>query len=117
MNSSASGSHPISVAAMLCPLPSVESSTMLKASGVLDSAATTMQSPGTSGGNGGSFGGCGGAGGSGGGEGGGDGDGGSTVNEVFTSDATDDLLSLYLQLELVAMAVRSPLMWAEPLPL
>ena len=102
---------------MLCPLPSVESSTMLKASGVLDSAATTMQSPGTSGGSGGSFGGCGGAGGSGGGDGGGDGGGGSTVNAVFTSDATDDLLSLYCQLELVAMAVRSPLMWAEPLPL
>ena len=102
---------------MLCPLPSVESSTMLKASGVLDSAATTMQSPGTSSGNGGSFGGCGGAGGSGGEDGGGDGDGGSTVNEVFTSDATDDLVSLYCQLEPIAMAVRSPLMWAELLPL
>eukprot|EP00964_Phaeocystis_antarctica_P121063 scaffold84766_cov63-Phaeocystis_antarctica.AAC.3 len=73
--------HPMSVAAMLCPLPSVESSTMLKASGVLDSAATTMQSPGTSGGSGGSFGGCGGAGGSGDGDGGGHGGGGSTVNE------------------------------------
>eukprot|EP00964_Phaeocystis_antarctica_P072179 scaffold44113_cov60-Phaeocystis_antarctica.AAC.2 len=44
------GVHPMSVAAMLCPLPSVESSTMLKASGELDSAATTMQSPGDIGG-------------------------------------------------------------------
>ena len=75
-----------------------------------------MQSPGTSGGSGGSFGGCGGAGGSGGGDGGGDGGGGSTVNAVFTSDATDDLLSLYCQLELVAMAVRSPLMCSESVP-
>ena len=39
------------------------------------------------------------------------------MNEVFTSEATDDLLSLYCQLEAIAMAVRSPLMWAEPMPL
>ena len=89
---------------------------MLKASGVLDSAATTMQSPGTSGGSGGSFGGCGGAGGSGGGNGGRDGGGGSTVNEVFTSDATDDLLLLYCQLELIAMAVRSSLICSVSVP-
>jgi hypothetical protein len=82
----------MSVALMLCPLPSVESSTMLKASGELDSAATTMQSPGTNGGSGGAFGGCGAAGGSGGGDGGGDGGCGSTVNEVLTRGATDDLL-------------------------
>ena len=68
------GSHPLSVAAMLCPLPSVESSTMLKASGELsDSAATTMQSPGDSGGSGGCAGGAGSAGGRAGGAGGGDG--------------------------------------------
>ena len=72
----------MSVTAMLCPLPSVESSTMLKASGVLDSAATTMQSPGISGGSGGSFGGCGGAGGSGGGDGGNGGGIGSTAKPV-----------------------------------
>ena len=89
---------------------------MLKASGVLDSAATTMQSPGTSGGSGGSFGGCGGAGGSGDGDGGGHGGGGSTVNEVFTSDATDDLLLLYCQLEPVAMAVRSSLICSVSVP-
>ena len=50
----------MSVALMLCPLPSVESSTMLKASGELDSAATTMQSPGTNGGSAGGGGGDGG---------------------------------------------------------
>eukprot|EP00964_Phaeocystis_antarctica_P010316 scaffold5667_cov68-Phaeocystis_antarctica.AAC.8 len=77
----------MSVAAMLCPLPSVESSRMLKASGVLDRTATTMQSPGTSGGSGGAFGGCGGAGGSGGSDGGENGDGGSTVKDVLTSAA------------------------------
>ena len=89
---------------------------MLKASGSSDSNATTMQSPGISGGSGGSFGGCGGAGGSGGGDGGGDGDGGSTVNEVFTSDATDDLLSLCCQLEPVAIAMRNLLMLAVSVP-
>ena len=62
----ACGSHPMSVALMLCPLPSVDSSTMLKASGELDSAATTMQSPGTSGGSGGGGGGDGGGAGGGG---------------------------------------------------
>ena len=62
----ACGSHPMSVALMLCPLPSVESSTMLKASGQLDSAATTMQSPGTNGGSGGGDGGDAGDGGGGG---------------------------------------------------
>ena len=36
------------------------------------------------------------------------------MNEVLTSEATDDLLSLYCQLEAIAMAVRSPLMWADP---
>ena len=90
---------------------------MLKASGVLDSAATTIQSPGTSGGSGGSFGGRGGAGGSGGGDGGGVGDGGSTVNDVLTSAAiVERLSSSYCQLELVAMAMRSPLMGAESGP-
>eukprot|EP00964_Phaeocystis_antarctica_P010318 scaffold5667_cov68-Phaeocystis_antarctica.AAC.10 len=70
---------------MLCPLPSVESSTMLKASGVLDSAATTMQSPGDSDGSGGGAGGVGGdEGGDGddGGRPGGGGGGGSTVNDA-----------------------------------
>ena len=77
------------VAAMLCPLPSVESSTMLKARGELeDSAATTMQSPGDNGGSGGGDGGDGIAGGGAGGAGGGAGGGGSTVNEVFTYEAT-----------------------------
>eukprot|EP00964_Phaeocystis_antarctica_P072181 scaffold44113_cov60-Phaeocystis_antarctica.AAC.4 len=72
------------VAAMLCPLPSVESSTMLNVSGESDSAATTMQSPGNSGGSGGGDGGDGIAGGGAGGAGGGAGGGGSTVNEFFT---------------------------------
>ena len=106
----------MSVALMLCPLPSVESSTMLKASGELDSAATTMQSPGTNGGSGGGDGGDGGGGGGDGGLGGagggvgGAGGGGSTANDVFTCDATDDhpVVSLYCQLEPVAIAVRSP---------
>ena len=78
----------MSVAAMLCPLPSVESSTMLKASGSSENTATTMQSPGTSGGSGGSFGGCGGAGGSGGGDGGNGGGIGSTAKPV--SGLNDD---------------------------
>ena len=54
---------------------------MLKASGVLDSVATTIQSPGTRGGSGGGGGGAGGAGGWNGGDGrvGGGGDGGGGV--------------------------------------
>ena len=71
----------MSVALMLCPLPSVESSTMLKASGELDSAATIMQSPGHNAGRGGGDGGDGGAGGSGGGDGG---DGGGVGGIGFT---------------------------------
>ena len=79
----------MSVAAMLCPLPSVESSTMLKVGGELeDSAATTMQSPGDSAGSGGGDGGDGIAGGGAGGAGGGAGGGGSTVNEFFKYGAT-----------------------------
>ena len=82
----------MSVMAMLCPLPSVESSTMLKALGQLeDSAATTMQSPGDSGGSGGGAGGAGSAGGGAGGAGGGAGGGGSTVNEVFMYGATCEM--------------------------
>ena len=84
----ACGSHPMSVALMLCPLPSVESSTMLKASGELDSAATTMQSPGDNAGSGGGKGGDGGDGGSGGGcggDGGSGGDGGDGGGDAQTS--------------------------------
>ena len=69
---------------MLCPLPSVESSTMLKASGELDSAATTMQSPGDNAGSGGGKGGDGGDGGAGGSGGGDGGDGGGVGGIGFT---------------------------------
>eukprot|EP00964_Phaeocystis_antarctica_P010313 scaffold5667_cov68-Phaeocystis_antarctica.AAC.5 len=69
----------MSVAAMLCPLPSVESSTMLKASGSSENTATTMQSPGDSDGSGG------GAGGAGGGSGGDGGDGGNGGGIGFTA--------------------------------
>ena len=39
------------------------------------------------------------------------------MNEVFTYAATDELECPYCQLEPVAMAVRSPLMSAESVPL
>ena len=68
-----------------------------------------------------SGGGWGGEGGGDGGDGGGDGgDGGgvgSTVNEVFTYTAIDELYHPYCQLVPVAMAVRSPLISAESVPL
>ena len=48
---------------------------------------------------------------------GGGGGGGSTVNEVFTCDATSEMEYPYCQLEPVAMAVRSSLMLAVSVPL
>ena len=47
---------------------------------------------------------------------GGNGGGGSMVNDAFTYEATSERVQLFRQLELDAMAVRSPLMSAEAVP-